>query len=91
MILMDSGHSLDIKVSNKTSKTQIQLCIVGIDEQLNELYNELMSYPSSLIFRVTKIRNEFFRLSNYVEGLNVVKFASHEEGDKTPLNAECCC
>ena len=88
---MDSVHSSDIKVSNKTSKTEVQLCIIGIDEELNELYNELMSYPSSMIFRVIRIRNEFFRLSYYVEGLYVVRFASHEEGDKTPLNSECCC
>ncbi len=77
---MDSEHSTDIKVSTKTSKTEVQICIIEIDKQLSELFIE-----------IAKVQDNFHRLSHFAEGLDVVRFASHEKDDKTPLNSECCC
>jgi hypothetical protein len=68
---MDSGHSSDIKVNAKTSKTEVQLCIIDIDSKLSEL-------PIT----IAKIQDNFHRLLHFAEGLDVVKFASHEKGDK---------
>ena len=80
MILMDSSHSSDIKVSDKASKIEVQLCIIEIDNHLSELS-----------INIAKIQDNFHRLLHFAEGLDIVKFASHEEGDKMPLNSECCC
>lgn len=83
------GHSSLLNIRRKPSKNDLQVCVVDIDEQLRELDNELAGYHSPLRYRTARLRNDFFRLSNYIEGCDIEKFASHESGDMTPLNTNC--
>jgi hypothetical protein len=78
--------------SGDFSKKNIELAFVEVDTQLKQLANNFdnMSKVRRLI-TIQQITNRLFELGNVcVHRMDVRKFASHEPGDKTPLNSECC-
>jgi|SRR5215216_3756757 len=81
-----------IEGSGDFSKKNIELAFVEVDDQLKQLANNFdnMSKVRRLI-TIQQIRNRLFELGNLcVHDMDVREFASHESGDKTPLNSECC-
>lgn len=70
----------------------IHLVFVYVDEQLAELarnYDNISKVRR--LITIQQIRNRLFELCNLcVYGMNIRDFASHEPGDKTPLNSEDC-
>jgi hypothetical protein len=70
----------------------IELAFVDVDEQLAQLaknYDNISKVRR--LITIQQIRNRLFELCNLcVYGMNIRDFASHEPGDKTPVNSECC-
>ena len=73
------------------SKKDIPLDFVALDQDLSDLANnyDKISKVRFLII-VQQIRNKLFELCNLrVYDMDIRQFASHEPGDRTPLNSEC--
>jgi hypothetical protein len=77
-----------IESFNDFRKNDIELAFVDVDEQLKQLaFNDEYMSRVRRIAIIQQIRNRLFELYNeWLYGLNVREFASHEPGDKTPLN-----
>ena len=71
-------------------KNDIELAFVDIDEQLKQLaFDDNISRVRQITI-TQQVRNRLFELYNeWLYDLNVHEFASHEPGDKTPLNSRC--
>jgi hypothetical protein len=71
-------------------KEDIHLTFIDVDNQLKHLAeNDNISKVRRFI-TIQEIRNRLFELCNLcIHGMDIHAFASHEPGDKTPLNSEC--
>jgi hypothetical protein len=74
------------------SKQNIELVFVDVDEQLAQLaknYDNISKVRR--LITIQEIRNRLFELYNLcLHGMDIRGFASHEPGDKTPVNSEDC-
>ena len=75
-------------------KQNIYLAFVDICEQLKQLAQAHLDGNISKtrhFITIQEITNRIFEAANEaLYGINMHEFASHEPGDKTPLNSRCC-
>jgi hypothetical protein len=70
-------------------KNKIELAFIDVESQLKQL-GQIQDLKQAGWF-VYNIRNHLSELYNkYIYYFDVRNFASHEPGDNTPLNSECC-
>ena len=79
----------DSRYSSKSFRPELEAEFIDINYQLKLLENTKDSAMVKWVIPI--IRARLFKMYNLVVyGLDVEAFASHNAGDKTPLNSECC-
>lgn len=79
------GYSCKIKVRNKASNNDLQLCLVRAEEPLKGIHKTQERYHPYLRYIARGTKDNFFRLS---KDIVIVNFAREEHGDITPLSAK---
>jgi hypothetical protein len=91
----DLATNKSIEALPDFQKNKIQETFVDIDAQLKEiaeLHRQGNISKTRHFIIIQQIRNRLFELYNLgIHDLDVRRFASHEPGDKTPLNSGGCC